>query len=357
MARRRPDSGRMLRVRDEGRASLGRGRDEPSPPPRPRHWPPWPYPQWPCPPLPCQVLLASPAEARRCAERGGHASNLESISRARTLESEGSKRHTHRPLLPPRSPSSSPARLSPSLALRRRCCCCHHLHQHQHRTPGLCAALLPTEQSHSPLASRASATLRPCPLLSVRSGHLWLCTHPQGITAARDPGRRSLHDLVRRSSRVDVVRRCAARTAPSRSPHLFTPRTAPFSSMDARQPSPQMLPKLRYITADEAARIDEALMSARGGFSIDQLMELAGLACAQTVYACYPPDAFPNVLVAAGPGNQGGDGLVAARHLTHFGYSVVVWYPKEGKTELFGVSLCGRHADARWSAKIALRSD
>lgn len=93
--------------------------------------------------------------------------------------------------------------------------------------------------------------------------------------------------------------------------------------------------KLRYITSDVASQIDEALMSEEGAFNLYQLMELAGLACAQAVYACYPPEQFPNVLVAAGPGNQGGDGLVAARHLTHFGYVVSVWYPKEGKTELF----------------------
>lgn len=78
-------------------------------------------------------------------------------------------------------------------------------------------------------------------------------------------------------------------------------------------------------------------MSEEGAFDIHQLMELAGLACAQTVYACFPPDTFPKVLVAAGPGNQGGDGLVAARHLTHFGYNVSVWYPKEGKTDMFKV--------------------
>jgi NAD(P)H-hydrate epimerase len=100
--------------------------------------------------------------------------------------------------------------------------------------------------------------------------------------------------------------------------------------------------KLRYITSDIASQIDEALMSPEGGFSIDQLMELAGLACAQTVYACYKPEEYPNILVAAGPGNQGGDGLVAARHLTHFGYNVSVWYPKEGKTELFAVSRGGQ---------------
>ena len=46
-----------------------------------------------------------------------------------------------------------------------------------------------------------------------------------------------------------------------------------------------------------------------------QLMELAGLSCAQTVAKVYPKDRHPRVLVCCGPGNQGGDGLVAARHL------------------------------------------
>lgn len=109
-----------------------------------------------------------------------------------------------------------------------------------------------------------------------------------------------------------------------------------------RSESPPKPGKLRYITSQEAVQIDEALMSPEvGAFSIDQLMELAGLSCAQTVHACYPPTQFPIVLVAAGPGNQGGDGLVAARHLSHFGYNVNVWYPKEGKTELFKVSSTG----------------
>lgn len=56
------------------------------------------------------------------------------------------------------------------------------------------------------------------------------------------------------------------------------------------------------------------------GFSIDQLMELAGLSVASSILAEYPPSKYGKILIVAGPGNNGGDGLVAARHLYHFGY-------------------------------------
>ena len=50
----------------------------------------------------------------------------------------------------------------------------------------------------------------------------------------------------------------------------------------------------------------------------------AGLSVAQSVYSEYPPTSHSRVLVIAGPGNNGGDGLVAARHLYHFGYKLEV---------------------------------
>jgi len=92
---------------------------------------------------------------------------------------------------------------------------------------------------------------------------------------------------------------------------------------------------LRYLTAKLAQQIDEELMSAAGAFSLDQLMELAGLACAQTVAKVYNKEKYPRVLVCCGPGNQGGDGLVAARHLSQFGYAPVLFMPKPGGKDVY----------------------
>lgn len=67
-------------------------------------------------------------------------------------------------------------------------------------------------------------------------------------------------------------------------------------------------------------------------FSIDQLMELAGLAVAQAIQKEFAPS---SVLVICGPGNNGGDGLVAARHLKQFGFSPEVLYPKPTDRQLY----------------------
>lgn len=85
---------------------------------------------------------------------------------------------------------------------------------------------------------------------------------------------------------------------------------------------------MKYISAADAAELDRQLMSEEAGWSIDQLMELAGLSVACALHKL--TEGRPcKVLVVAGPGNNGGDGLVAARHLKLFGYSVTVYFPKQ----------------------------
>jgi len=91
---------------------------------------------------------------------------------------------------------------------------------------------------------------------------------------------------------------------------------------------------IKTLSAKNALSLDKDLMSI-GAFSLDQLMELAGLSVSQAVYRVHPPSRGRRVLVACGPGNNGGDGLVAARHLWHYGYKPVIYYPKHGKNELY----------------------
>ncbi|KAJ5360420.1 hypothetical protein N7517_009611 [Penicillium concentricum] len=79
-----------------------------------------------------------------------------------------------------------------------------------------------------------------------------------------------------------------------------------------RRYSKSAIMSLKAISAKDAASLDKDLMET-GGWSLDQLMELAGLSVSQA----------------------GGDGLVAARHLAHFGYTPSVYYPKQGKNELY----------------------
>ncbi|KAK4394602.1 Pyridoxine/pyridoxamine 5'-phosphate oxidase 1, chloroplastic, partial [Sesamum angolense] len=74
---------------------------------------------------------------------------------------------------------------------------------------------------------------------------------------------------------------------------------------------------ISYLNQREAAEVDEILMGPLG-FSVDQLMELAGLSVATSIAEVYKPDEHNRILAICGPGNNGGDGLVAARHLHHF---------------------------------------
>ncbi|KAI6219200.1 NAD(P)H-hydrate epimerase [Aphelenchoides fujianensis] len=90
---------------------------------------------------------------------------------------------------------------------------------------------------------------------------------------------------------------------------------------------------IKHLGQEEATNIDKKLFSTYG-FSVDQLMELAGLSCAQAVYSAYKKGS--RVLALVGPGNNGGDAIVASRHLKLFGFQPTILYPKKSKNELMG---------------------
>jgi NAD(P)H-hydrate epimerase len=100
-----------------------------------------------------------------------------------------------------------------------------------------------------------------------------------------------------------------------------------------------------YLNAADAASLDAELMSTPG-YSLEQLMELAGLAVAEAIYQTIPPPPASDptrrrkILFICGPGNNGGDGLVAARHLYFFGqYDCVIVYPKRTTKQQHYVNL------------------
>jgi len=95
-----------------------------------------------------------------------------------------------------------------------------------------------------------------------------------------------------------------------------------YPKFSAFQPSARLFSisrsAMKFLNQTEAQNIDQELFN-EYAFSVDQLMELAGLSVAVALAKSYPLDSRSNkVLVASGPGNNGGDGLVAARHLKLF---------------------------------------
>ena len=80
-----------------------------------------------------------------------------------------------------------------------------------------------------------------------------------------------------------------------------------------------------------------------GGTSVETLMERAGEALAGAVHAFAGP--MP-VLILAGPGNNGGDGYVAARHLAERGVAVRVAALADPASE------AAKGARARWGGEV-----
>ena len=80
---------------------------------------------------------------------------------------------------------------------------------------------------------------------------------------------------------------------------------------------------MKIVTPAEMARLEQK--SASHGITTDDLMENAGLAIAQEVRKTLNGIAGRRILVLVGPGNNGGDGLVSARHLARWGATVTLY--------------------------------
>ncbi|HET7576180.1 MAG TPA: NAD(P)H-hydrate dehydratase [Sphingomicrobium sp.] len=101
------------------------------------------------------------------------------------------------------------------------------------------------------------------------------------------------------------------------------------------------------LTAEAMRAAEQAVID--GGSSVEQLMERAGEALAEAVYRFAGP--IP-ALVLTGPGNNGGDGYVAARHLAKRGVKVRVASLAEPKS---GAAIWAR---SQWQGDVeALSND
>ncbi len=83
---------------------------------------------------------------------------------------------------------------------------------------------------------------------------------------------------------------------------------------------------MKLVTAAEMRELEAAAVAS--GVTEAQLMEEAGLAVAQEAWMLLGTLEGRRIAVLAGPGNNGGDGLVAARHLSDWGAEVIVYLPK-----------------------------
>ena len=111
---------------------------------------------------------------------------------------------------------------------------------------------------------------------------------------------------------------------------------------EAQTPAPlRPIPNhLKIVTVAQMQELERA--ANEGGHSYAQMMERAGRAVADVIREHFPAAEDTPVLVLVGPGNNGGDGLVCARHLHDAGYPVrlYIWQrqtdPQHDYQEHFG---------------------
>ena len=96
---------------------------------------------------------------------------------------------------------------------------------------------------------------------------------------------------------------------------------------------------MKLLTSAEMRELEQRAEAA--GVSTDTLMENAGLAVAQEIWMQLGSLEDRRIAVLVGPGNNGGDGLVAARHLFEWGAQVRVYALRE-------------RSDAQWTRTVEL---
>ena len=121
-------------------------------------------------------------------------------------------------------------------------------------------------------------------------------------------------------------------------------------------------PMTKIVTAEQMRAIEAR--SERAGVSTDTLMERAGLAVARVARRMVGPLAGVPVVVLVGPGNNGADGLVAARHLRCWGARVAAYLcrdrpvsdPKLAAARDAGVAIVSASADSGDAGLARLRA-
>jgi len=97
---------------------------------------------------------------------------------------------------------------------------------------------------------------------------------------------------------------------------------------------------LKIVTVEEMRAIEQA--AAKVGLPSEVLMENAGLAVARHTKGWLGSVLGRRFLVLAGPGNNGGDGLVVARHLHDWGANVTIYSPSPRANSDPNLRLCRR---------------
>lgn len=94
---------------------------------------------------------------------------------------------------------------------------------------------------------------------------------------------------------------------------------------------------MKLVTAEEMSALEQ--QADASGVSYHTMMERAGQAVADAIRVAYNLNKNARVAFLIGPGNNGGDGLVAARHLAKLGYRVAAYLAEERPSDDPNVAL------------------